>query len=98
LMEDLEEAERFCDTGRATRAREEIDFITVELAGAYGVSEQSQRSDSVERIRKAVTNRIRDALGRIQKAHPPLWGHLAKSVKTGIFCSYVPDKPTDWQV
>ena len=94
----MEEAERFNDIGRAGRAREEIDFINVELAGAYGVGERSRRSDSIERIRKAVTNRIRDALGRIQKAHPPLWGHLAKSVKTGVFCSYAPDTPTQWDV
>lgn len=98
LKDELEEAERFNDTLRAGKAREEIDFVTVELAGAYGLGDRPHRSDSVERIRKAVTNRIRDALARIQKAHPALWGHLTKSVKTGIFCSYIPDTPTQWDV
>jgi tetratricopeptide (TPR) repeat protein len=53
--------------------------------------------DEVERLRKAVGNRIRDALVRIQAAHPPLWRHLYSALRTGVVCSYEPETPTEWR-
>jgi hypothetical protein len=52
--------------------------------------------DPVERARKAVTARIRDAIKRITDVHPPLGAHLAIAVATGVFCTYRGD--TRWIV
>ena len=51
---------------------------------------------SAERARTAVRSRIRDALQRIEVAHPALGRHLAHSVTTGSYCVYQPDPPVDW--
>jgi hypothetical protein len=48
---------------------------------------------SGERIRKAVTNRIRDAIARIDKTNPSLGMHLAKAIRTGSACSSLPGGP-----
>jgi hypothetical protein len=47
-----------------------------------------------------VTRAIRSAMGRIESHSPELGLHLARTVKTGIFCSYAPDPrvATNWQV
>ncbi|WP_164842230.1 ATP-binding protein [Actinoplanes solisilvae] len=47
--------------------------------------------DNAERARKAVTARIRDAIRRIEAAHPSLGRHLDRSVRTGHLCRYDPE-------
>jgi non-specific serine/threonine protein kinase len=99
LKEELAEAERFGDIGRATRAREELDFLAHQLAGALGLGGRDREvGSSAERARVAVTMRIRDALKRIRLCHPKLATHLAASVKTGRFCSYgvEPARSEEW--
>jgi hypothetical protein len=51
----------------------------------------------VERVRKAVTNRIKDSLARIACEHEPLGRHLANGIYTGTFCAYRPEHPTHWE-
>ncbi|NOT55801.1 MAG: AAA family ATPase [Deltaproteobacteria bacterium] len=98
LQDEREEAERFNDSGRAAHVQAEIVFIQRELAAAYGLSAHARSStNAVEKVRKAVTNRIRASLTQIQKAHPALWRHLFTTVKTGTFCSYHPAPPVEWQ-
>ena len=41
-------------------------------------------------------SRVRDAVQRIEAAHPALGRHLAHSVRTGSYCVYQPDPPVDW--
>lgn len=97
LREVLEEAQRFNDPLRAAKTEEEIAFLTSELAASYGMGWHArQRNEDIEKARKAVANRIRTALAKIKKIHLPLWRHLTISLKTGVFCSYNPEKPTSW--
>jgi hypothetical protein len=97
LEEDIAEAESFNDAGRASRAREERDFLAGELASALGLGGRDRKlADPSERARKAVTMRIRNSVGRIAKVHPDLARHLERSVRTGMFCSYEPERPVDW--
>jgi class 3 adenylate cyclase len=99
LRAEREEAADYGDTERAARAEEEIDFITRELAAAYGLGGRARKdADSGERLRKAVTNRIRDSISKLQRVHPVLGRHLDNAVRTGVFCSYVPEKPVTWKV
>jgi hypothetical protein len=92
LRAELEEAERFNDTERATRNREEIEFLTEELARATGLGGRDRKAASAaERARTNVTMAIRAALKRIAEQSPSLGRHFAATVRTGKFCSYTPD-------
>ncbi len=51
---------------------------------------------AAERARAAVTMRIRTALLRIEKEHPALGRHLARSIRTGAVCRYDPEVSTSW--
>jgi hypothetical protein len=97
LRDDLEEAERFNDVQRASRAREEMEHIAVELRAALGLGGAAQRVTVVERMRKAVGNRIRSAVARIRRAHPALGRHLATSIRLGTFCAYQPADDVAWR-
>jgi len=95
LREELEEAERFNDPGRSTRAREEIEAITDQLSAAVGLGGRDRKAASdAERARLAVTKRIKAALERIHQAHPALARHLSSAITTGYFCSYAPKADT----
>lgn len=97
LEADVEMAEAANDPERAFRARQERDFIVDELKAAVGLGGRDRRVlDPAERARKAVTARIRDAIGRIEAVHPALGEHLRRSVGTGAFCVYDPPVPTTW--
>ena len=58
----------------------------------------AERGAEAERMRSAVTKRIKDALKRIEACHPTLGRHLSVSVKTGYRCAYRPDpeRPFSW--
>jgi tetratricopeptide (TPR) repeat protein len=91
LREDLEEAEQFADTGRAERAREEIAFLTREVAGAVGLGGRARRAgNAAERARTTVQKRLRHAIERIEQALPDVGLHLAHTIRTGTFCGYLP--------
>ena len=97
LRAELEEATRWGDAGRSAKLREEIEFLTDELSAAYGVGGRVRNAgDVANRARKAVTSRIRDAIARIAKEHPALGRHLENAIRTGVFCSYEPDRSPAW--
>jgi non-specific serine/threonine protein kinase len=99
LREELEEAERFNDTGRAERARVETEALTRTLSEAVGLGGRDREAVSnVERARVMVTLRIRSALKKIRESRPVLGHHFDMTVKTGRYCTYVPDpaSPVSW--
>jgi hypothetical protein len=99
LREQLAEAERFNDMGRASAAREEIEALAAQLAAAVGIGGRSRRFPSdAERARVTVTKRIKDVIRRLRVAHPALARHLALAIKTGYVCRYRrdPDDPVSW--
>jgi len=101
LQEELREAEGFADAERAARAREEMEFLARELAGAVGLGGRDRRAPSdAERARVNVTKSIKAAQQRIGEHSPALGRHLASTIRTGTFCSYVPDPrvPPAWQL
>jgi len=98
LRAELEEATASGDLGRASRARQELELINEQLAAAYGLDGRPRRAaDPVERLRKAVGNRIKATLGKIREQHASLGLHLANAIRTGVFCSYTPDRPIAWE-
>jgi hypothetical protein len=101
LRQDIEEAESAGegDGEACANARQELDFIVAQLASAYGLGGQARRTpDHVERARKAVTRRIRDAVARIDRVHAGLGRHLHASLHTGVYCRYAPERDTTWTV
>jgi hypothetical protein len=100
LRQELAEAEKFNDRDRSAKAREEIDAIAQQLAAAVGLGGRDRRSSSkAERVRSAVTKRIKEAVNRFADVNPPLGRHLSARIKTGYFCSYSPrpDRPVNWK-
>ncbi|HEX2032112.1 MAG TPA: AAA family ATPase [Actinomycetota bacterium] len=101
LQEEIEEAESFGDAERAARAREEMEFLAAELAGATGLGGRARKAASdAERARVNVTKAIKVARDRIQQHSPALGRYLAATVRTGTFCSYMPDPraKTSWRL
>jgi hypothetical protein len=99
LDDELAEAEAHADRGRLEKARAERDFLVHELAAAVGLGGRPRKAgDPLERARKAVSGRIRMAIGRIDREHPALGRHLDASVRTGTYCTYDPELATTWQL
>jgi hypothetical protein len=68
-----------------------------ELRRATGLGGRSRRlGGASERARKAVSERIRDTLRRLDRRHPTLARHLRASVSTGTTCRYQPSTNTSW--
>jgi hypothetical protein len=92
LRAEVEEAEAGNDPARAAKARDELDFLTAELARAVGLGGQDRRAAShAERARLNATRAIRAAMANLARANPDLGRHLAATVRTGRYCSYTPD-------
>jgi hypothetical protein len=97
LEEAAAEADGAADVERSARIAAERDALVEALTQAYGLGGRVRRAGSAaERARTAVTARIKGAIRRIGEAHPDLGRHLARSVRTGTFCSYEPDEPARW--
>jgi hypothetical protein len=96
LRAELDEAEHLCDSGRSERIRAELDLLVSQLAQSFGSHVRTR--GPAETARKAVTKVIRTQIGKLVEAYPHLGEHLRHSVRTGVFCSYAPATPIDWEV
>ena len=96
---ELTEAGDANDSGRTERLEEERERLLDEMRKATGLGGRDRKmGDAAERARSAVTWRIRSAIKKLQPAHPALARHLEHSIRTGVFCSYAPEKETRWFV
>jgi tetratricopeptide (TPR) repeat protein len=100
IEEDLSDADSAGDSERSARASEERDFLVRELARAVGLSGRDRRAgDASERARASVTRAIRHAMARVSAHDADLGEHLERTIRTGTYCSYLPDPraPAEWQ-
>ncbi len=99
LRHELDEATRFNDRDRATRARAEIDFLLQELTRALGLGGRDRPAAAAERARLNVTRAIKAAVQRIKRISPEVGCYLETTIKTGTYCRYTPDRrlPVRWQ-
>jgi hypothetical protein len=68
-----------------------------QLAAAFGLGGRMRKAgDVADRARKAVTGRIRETIARITTEHLALGRHLENAIRTGVFCSYLPDRSPGW--
>jgi hypothetical protein len=100
LEDDLDEAERYGDAGRSARLATERDALVDELTKAFGLGRRARSAggDPDERLRKAVSARVKSAIDRVERLHPALGRHLRNSVHTGFWCSYEPERPVRWSL
>ncbi len=99
LEQERTDAESMNDPERAARASAGRDALIEELSAITGLGGGPRRAGSdTERMRKAVGNRIRQAVRRIEQVHPELGRHLRISIRTGTFCRYEPAQEVQWTV
>lgn len=101
IDEDLAEALAIGETARAAQAEAERDILMRELSRAVGLGGRSRRAGAAaERARSAVTRAIRHALARIRKHDVQLGDYLDRTIRTGIYCVYLPDPrfPITWSM
>jgi hypothetical protein len=100
LEEDLDEADRHGDLGRSAKLAAEREALLAELARSVGLGGRPRRAagDADERLRKAVSARVKASIERVEALHPALGRHLRASVRTGFWCGYWPEQPVTWRV
>ena len=92
LREELEEAKEFGQVERAARVEEEIDALGAELSRGIGLGGRHRRAASAtERARQRAKKNIKTAIGRITRHDPELGRRFSRCIRTGIYCSYIPD-------
>src|SRR3954453_4405040 len=100
IDDDIEQARAIGDAERAAQAETERDFLVRELTRAFGLSGRGRRAASAsERARAGVTRAISHAIARIGQHHPQLSEHLSRTIRTGTYCTYLPDPraPAGWR-
>jgi pimeloyl-ACP methyl ester carboxylesterase len=99
LDEELGEAEANGDMGRTRKLGAEREALLAQLAADTGRRGRARRlADPVEKARKAVTARLRDAIRRVTAADRDAGAHLEQSIQTGVHCAYRPAQPLVWSV
>ena len=92
LREELEGAKELGNVERAEKAEEEIDALTSELSRAVGLGGRNRRAASAsERARQTITKTIKSVAERIAQSDAQLADILSRCIRTGTFCSYLPD-------
>jgi tetratricopeptide (TPR) repeat protein len=100
LSEMLANARSAGDGEGAATVKEELGFVTTELARGVGMGGRHRRAASnTERARVSATRALRAAIDKISAVHPALGRHLQKTIRTGATCAYEPDPrlPVTWR-
>src|SRR5262249_35521195 len=96
LRAEIDDADACGDAARAEALRGELDMLASELRSAVGAGGRVRRvAPEVERLRVAITRRIRSTIVKIAEHHPKLGAHLQAHVSTGYTCAYEPGDTTD---
>lgn len=99
LHDEIATTEEMNDLGRMEKLSTELDQLTEHLTKALGIGQRPRPLNApAERARAAVTWRIRNAIKKINNAHPALGHHLTHAIRTGNFCSYIPEKDQIWNL
>lgn len=97
LAAELEQAQQRGDHGWSERIQAEQEALLAQLGQITGLGGRVRTEASpVERARKAVSARIRDAITKIGDYSPQLATHLTFAVSLGATCMYQPEQPVDW--
>jgi predicted ATPase len=100
LNEMLEDQRERGNHERADQIEEEVEILTHVMQRAVGIGGRDRRAGSnAERARLNITRAIKTAIQSISEQNAPLGELLDRSIRTGAFCSYLPDveSPVAWQ-
>jgi len=99
LQSEIKVSEDNNDLRKSAELQTEYDQLVDHLSSSLGLSGRKRKlNDTLDKTRSAVTWRIRQAIKRIEKVHPLLARHLNASIKTGLFCTYSPEKEVRWEI
>ena len=99
LATEIDEAEDWHDPERAENLHNERDALIQQIAAVTGLGGRPRRlGDEAERARKTVSARVRDALSKVDRAHPELAAHLREALRMGTMCSYAPPERSTWDL
>ena len=101
IEDDIDDARAADDHRREAQADTEREFLIRELSRAVGLGGRDRRAGSAsERARAGVTRATRQAIARIKQHQPDLAEHLERAIRTGTYCSYLPDTrvTTHWDL
>jgi pimeloyl-ACP methyl ester carboxylesterase len=99
IDDEIAEADADADIGRSRKLSGEREALLHQVAADTNRHGRARRlNDPVERARKTVTARLRDAIRRIKAADRAVGEHLEGAVQTGVHCAYRPAQPTAWAV
>lgn len=91
LQSEIQQAEDFHDTARASTLKAELDALTRELSRAFGLGGRARPvASAVERARINVQRRLKDSIKRVRAASPELAKQLERAIRTGTYCVYEP--------
>ncbi len=99
LRDEITEKEEMQDHESKAVLQSEYDALLVHLSSSVGLGGKTRKTnDTVDKIRSAVTWRIRKAIRVLEQENSVLARHLSASIKTGVFCSYRPETHQEWAV
>ncbi|MHA7844612.1 MAG: tetratricopeptide repeat protein [Winogradskyella sp.] len=98
IQEELQEADENSDFDKIKSLHEEYDQIVDYITKSYDIHGRIRKTgDGTNKLRSAVTWRIRNAIMEIEKRNPLLGKHLNNSIKTGAYCKYEPEFEILWE-
>ena len=102
LREELDAAKTLGQVRRAEVAERDMAILTSELSRAVGLHGRNRRAACAsERARQSVTKTIRAVIERkrIAQNDVALGDVLSRCIRTGVFCSYEPERdvPIAWE-
>lgn len=99
IRNELEQSELALDAHKTIELQSQYDELVEFLSKTYDKKGRARKqNDVVDKIRSAVTWRIRNAISKIEKANPPLGKHFNNTIKTGTYCEYHPEHKVEWNV
>jgi hypothetical protein len=101
LDEELDGADARGDASAAAALDAERASLVEQLRRASGLGGRPRLlGDDAERARVNVTRTVRQAIERVAQAAPEIGAHLARSVRTGLMCAYLPQpgEQVTWQL
>ncbi len=99
LRDEIAEREEMQDHESKAALQNEYDALVAHLSSSLGLGGKARKTnDTVDKVRSAVTWRIRKAIRVLEKENSFLARHLNASIKTGVFCSYRPETHQEWEV
>ncbi|MGI8810097.1 MAG: hypothetical protein ACR2KK_20080 [Acidimicrobiales bacterium] len=94
-LADIDGRLAVADLVTAALGRAERDLVCADLAAMATAGSEARAED---RARLLVALRVRAALDGLEETLPALGRHLRRSLRTGTFCLYDPERPERWKI